>query len=150
MSAAGVLVHLIGAVLYVGAATHQALFAWRAAQGRGAWSRAARFAALTSVIGLVTLALGLWLYPTYIREVRVPVLNLKAPGVARWFDVKEHLVALALPLHLGAWALVIGRRGPMGASSALLYRVATTGGALLGWIGAIIGAWVVIRQGHLL
>lgn len=82
--------------------------------------------------------LGAWIYPMYKAQVRIPHLDRVAPGLARVFDIKEHLVALALSLSLlGAW--MTGERAPpTGRGPRWLTLVAAVGAAapLGGWLAA--------------
>ncbi|MFN3201962.1 MAG: hypothetical protein ACE366_26390 [Bradymonadia bacterium] len=133
--------HLICACLCIGASTHQALFAWRRP------ARAARFASLALVTGLVAAVLGAVIYPDYKTDLRGPWLETALPDGVRAFDLKEHLVALSLATHWGAWVLARGgrattARGP----SRTAYVSLATLSALLVWIGGLIGVYMVSWQ----
>lgn len=86
--------------------------------GAGRPRLAALHAALVPTLCLAAFLLGLWLYPTYRTEVRFGVLELPRssgglgmPWVARLFDLKEHLAALALAAALGL-GILSTRLGP--------------------------------------
>lgn len=104
---------------------------------------------IVPILLLTDLVLGLALYPTYRTEVRFAVLDVprSAGGLgmawlARLFDLKEHLVALALPASVGGGVLarvlgpegIVRRRGlAVGLSCFVFVVVAVT---------AIVGLWV--------
>jgi hypothetical protein len=67
---------------------------------------------IVPTLALVAFGFGLWLYPTYKIDVRLGALEVpRAAGglgmvwVARLFDLKEHLAALALPAAVGLGVL---------------------------------------------
>lgn len=60
--------------------------------------------------------------------------------IARLFDVKEHWVALGVPLALAAFLL--SRRTPTSPLGGRLLFACAAGAALCAWAGALIGHWV--------
>lgn len=101
---AQLLVHgLLGLALLASAIHHStACLPWLwGAPGRP--RLAALHAWIVPALACAAFALGLWLYPTYKAEVRLGALEiprsaggLGMPWVAKLFDLKEHLAALAL------------------------------------------------------
>ncbi len=69
-----------------------------------------------------------------------PIVPRQTAKIARWFDVKEHWVALGMALSLGCWLLLRlwdpKRDGPHIANFALAFAI---GAAFTVWLGAIIG-----------
>lgn len=139
--------HLIAACAHIGASTHHLCFAWQAHRREAGWRRAQRHGRITLITGVVALGLGAALYPEYKVHIRGPWLEAAAPDGVRAFDLKEHLVAVALAAHWGAWILVRGgrealaERGPRG-----LYLSLVSLGTALVWIGGLIGAGLVSWQ----
>lgn len=137
------------------AATHWVVWLWPLWRGRAARARGMRrFAVITMVLYLITMAMGLVVYPTYKTRVKLEYLARpaaviddaaaralahdelvdRATGqppraidldrarqragdapertkkVARWFDVKEHWVAVGLGLGLAVMAVLLAWR----------------------------------------
>ncbi|RMH39682.1 MAG: hypothetical protein D6689_15890 [Deltaproteobacteria bacterium] len=140
---------IVGGAL-VGAATHMAVWTrsyWRRDTARHRGVR--RFAVLTAALFALNFAIGLAIYPVY--KVRVRVAYLDDPGaalplyettsrVARWFDVKEHAIAIGFAVAVALAAIVLAWRpsrdgrdiAPAVAGLAWLVCAAT-------WFAAIVG-----------
>ena len=115
------LVHGLTALALLGASVHHtaACLPWLwGAPGRP--RLACLHAFIVPALALVSFGLGLVLYPSYRTEVRFAALELpRAAGglgmawLARLFDLKEHLIALALPAAIGGGVLarVLGPAG---------------------------------------
>jgi hypothetical protein len=89
--------HAASAVVLIGAATHNGVLAYRAWRGRAVRARLQRlYASVLFATYLPTVALGLWLYPTFRLEVRATHFDLHLPSATAAFEVKEHWVALGL------------------------------------------------------
>ncbi len=128
---AAVVLHLVLAVSAVGAATHTAAFARRPAP-----ERTARLSRLALLLSAAAMLVGALLYPRYKLEVRLAYLEANNPGAARLFDLKEQLVALALPIQCGV--ALLARRIP----DATVRALALLAAALL-WAAALLAAYVV-------
>ena len=87
---------------------------------------------------LAAFAVGALIYPNYKVEIRAAYLEAAHPAATRAFDLKEQLVALALPVQLGLWWLLRARDTPPG----LIRALASTAAALLTAAG-LLSAWVV-------
>jgi hypothetical protein len=153
--------HTALGVAAVAAATHLAIWLRRYARGALGKRRAViRFAWLVLALQVAAFACGNVMYPTYKVEVRTAYLEntralvgeyqargqpataelvRNAAQTARWFDVKEHWVALGI-LASAALLLVLALWEPEGGRAArpvaigLAYVVASTL-----WLAAIIG-----------
>ena len=109
------ILHGILAIGLLGAVTHQGLTVWRKpapAQlfvNRFRAIPAVRFATAIAVFYVLTFALGAYIYPTYVLDVKGAVADYglrKAVGV---FQLKEHLAAIGLgmlPIYLHFWHAV--------------------------------------------
>jgi hypothetical protein len=132
------ILHAVGAAVLCGAIVHTLLSVLRRLRGRPPWPRERALATTASLAYLVTFGLGLLVYPTYRVRVRaeyfdsprlaqaeaqaratlhaelrrtprvVPIPPRSLAGAARLFDIKEHWIALVLPIAVGL--LVLGRR----------------------------------------
>jgi hypothetical protein len=132
-----------------------------------------RFAVITLSLYLATFLIGNIIYPIYKVRVRaeyfdqpsqvvddyrsrleargVPLQDAQPPDhlprdtakIARWFDVKEHWIALGLALSAGLCALLFAwdpkRDGGAPGSIAFMLAVGAAGSV---WFGAIVGALV--------
>jgi hypothetical protein len=95
------LLHAVAAVALAGAATHQALVAFRLWRGAIHLGRLARvYSRLLGALYPAAFALGLLMYPHYRYAVRGLYLDRYAPWASNLFDVKENFAALGLPLAL--------------------------------------------------
>jgi hypothetical protein len=159
---------VVGAAL-VAAATHLCVWAWPLVRGKAGRWRGTRILA-TTVLALYAAAflLGNAIYPVYKVRVRVEYLdnpaalmaeasaratvrNQPAPrdepvlgGVARLFDVKEHWMALGVPIAAALAALVWvhnprRRAVPVLSRAIFLLALAT---AACAWLGALVGLYV--------
>ena len=126
---------LLGAAT-IAVSTHLVVWTYPLLFGRPARTRAIGwFAATGALLYAAQFALGILLYPTY--KVRVAAELAETSWAPRLFEVKEHWVALGLPLLLAAW--VLARRGRD--ASRLLFACAF-GAAICAWSGGIIGLMV--------
>jgi hypothetical protein len=101
---------VVGAAL-VGAATHLVVWTWGFWRRKTARARGVRrFAWIVVALFAANLLLGLLIYPVYKIRVRSEYLDEPAAAephyqqtvkVARWFDVKEHVIALGFAVALG-------------------------------------------------
>jgi hypothetical protein len=139
--------HAVIGAATVAVSTHLALWSVRLARGQTGRRAGTRwFAAVGTGLYALQFAVGNFIYPTY--RVRVRRDYLEAPGVhlagvARAFDVKEHWVALGLPLVLAACALaftwVPREHGKLGGR---LLAACAIGACACAWLGALIGLYV--------
>ena len=96
--------HAIFAMLLLGAVTHQGLSVWR----KPAPARAVidRFRAVNGpgyanavvVLYLVTFALGCYIYPPYVLDVKSSLFAAGLSGQVGLFQIKEHVAVVALAL----------------------------------------------------
>jgi hypothetical protein len=155
--------HAVVGAATVAVATH--LVVWMRGWLRGQFSRrraVQRFALLSLALFATTFAIGNLAYPIYKVRVRSEYLedpaavaaSLRDPtpaqitaaadrtaAVARWFDVKEHWVAMGLVLAI-ACALVLrfwDPAEPGAAAIAPLVFGMATGAAATAWFGALVG-----------
>jgi hypothetical protein len=134
-----VVLHLVLAVAAVGAAVHAAVFARRSPDA----ARTRRLAGWALVASLAAYVVGALIYPTYKVEIRVAWLEQAHPEATRAFDLKEQLVALALPMQLALWWLLRARA----ARPALVRGLALATAALL-LTAALLAAGVETVHGH--
>ena len=99
-----VLLHALGALILVGAATHHALVAFGYLRGSFRTRLGRIYASTTAVTYVMTMTLGAWAYPTYRVHSR-PLLEASAPWAATLFEIKEDVGTLAVPLVLMTWLL---------------------------------------------
>jgi hypothetical protein len=103
------IVHALFAIAQAGAMTHLALVTLGFLRGSRHKLRLGRVYALTAgTLHLVTVGVGLLIYPTYRYQVAGLYLYRYQPWAANLFDVKEAAGLFAVPLALGL--LVLGRR----------------------------------------
>ena len=143
------MVHMLLAVALIGAVTHQALGVIAPVNRPGSFF--ARFRAVNGkgyvnaiiVLYLLTLALGLFIYPNYRIGARVQMEALRLFARVGTFELKEHLMALGvglLPVYWWAW-----RRPPE--QQALTRRIVTVMLAIIVWYGFLIGHFLNNTRG---
>jgi hypothetical protein len=165
------LAHLILGAALVAASTHLVL--WMRSYRRQGFARhraVRRFAWISAGLFAANFALGLLIYPVYKVRVRVEYLDNPAAiaadyrsrlehrhgggpivppaaddrvRIARWFDVKEHVIALGLPVAF-ALAIALTAWNPREHGPALgppLFALALTLAATT-WAAALVGALV--------
>ena len=154
--------HAILGAATVAASTHLVVWLRGYLRGKPQRRRAVRrFAAISAALFGLTFLVGNLGYPVYKVKVRTgylenpPAVEAAMPGaaaaeveahydrtasIARWFDVKEHWVALGLALSV-ACLLVLRRWEPSGEAAAiapLVVGMAATAAATA-WFAAIVG-----------
>jgi hypothetical protein len=98
------ILHGIVAIGLLGAITHQGLAVWRRpAPARGFLERyrsvpAERFANAIVVLYLLTFALGAWIYPTFVLDVKGAVADYGMRRTIGVFQLKEHIAVIGLGL----------------------------------------------------
>jgi len=133
------LAHAVLAFAALFAATHHAAYAVLAAIGRPRTRALKRFMWIAPAAMLAQAGVGLAIYPAYRVRVRALDFDRYAPALARLFELKEHLAALAIALVIGA-SLAGGidraaeARWPVAA-------ISCTAAAFL-WAAALIGLYV--------
>ena len=109
------IVHALVAIFLLGAITHQGLSVWRKpAPARGIVDRfravnGAGYVTAVIVLYLVTMALGAWIYPPYVLDVKSSLFNAGLNLQVGLFQIKEHMsiVGLAiLPVYWHFWKTV--------------------------------------------
>lgn len=104
MMAFWTILHGILAIGLLGAITHQGLTVWRRpAPARLFIDRfravaANRFANAVAVLYLLTFALGAYIYPTYVLDVKGAVADYGMPKTIGVFQLKEHIAVIGLGL----------------------------------------------------
>lgn len=134
-----VVLHLVLAVTAVGAAVHAAVFGWRTP----AAARTRRLAGIALGASLCAFLVGGLIYPAYKVEIRMAWLERIHPEATRAFDLKEQLVALALPMQLALWWVLRTR-----AARPALVRTLSVSCAALLVIAALLAAGVETVHGH--
>jgi hypothetical protein len=109
------ILHGVLAIGLIGAITHQGLTVWRKpapAQlfiDRFRAIPAARFANSIAVLYVVTFALGGYIYPTYVLDVKGALVDYGMRTAIGVFQLKEHLAVVALgmlPIYWHFWRSV--------------------------------------------
>ncbi len=103
--------HGLFAVALLGAVTHQALAVWWPVRGSASPNFMMRFRAVKAanyvnaiiVLFLITFTIGSIVYPTYRIGARVTMENLRMSASVGAFEVKEHLISMALGLLPAYW-----------------------------------------------
>jgi hypothetical protein len=136
------ILHGIMAIGLVGAVTHQGLTVWRRAApaqlfiDRFRAIPAVRFANSITVLYVLTFALGGYIYPTYVLDVKGAVADYGMHATIGIFQLKEHLAVIALgmlPVYLHFW-----RRVPL-TDSIATRRFLTTFMMLTVWWNLVVG-----------
>ena len=102
------IIHGLMATALLGAVTHQAFAVAAGARGRGFWGRfrsvhAQAYAPAICVLVAITAALGALIYPQYRIDVRPTLEDMNMKAANGVFEIKEHLVAIALGILPGYW-----------------------------------------------
>jgi hypothetical protein len=139
------ILHGIMAMVLLGAATHQGLAVWRRpAPARFFVDRfraipAAHFATAIVVLYVLTFALGAYIYPTYVLDVKGAVIDYGMRTTVGVFQMKEHVTVIGLvllPVYWHFWRTVPQSEGVHGR------RLFTT--------FLMLGSWWNLVIGHLL
>lgn len=113
--------HAALAVALLGASVHNAVLGARTLFGLPVRNKLVRlYPKLALVLGLITTLAGAIVYPEFRVEVRAAYLDQALPWASAAFEVKEHLVLLALALLGAQVAWGAERSRPWGASAAVL------------------------------
>lgn len=134
------IVHAVLGFAAVMAGTHHAAHAVLSALEKPQARALRRFGWIAPAAVVSQAVFGLLLYPAYRVRVRAADLDHNAPAVARLFDFKEHLSALALALVIAA-ALAGRHADPPREARWPIAALASTGAAFL-WVAAIVGLYV--------
>jgi hypothetical protein len=136
------ILHGIVAIFLLGAVTHQALTVWRRPGpaelfiSRFRAIPAVRFANSIAVLCVLTFALGAYIYPTYVLDVKAAIADYGMRKTVGLFQVKEHMAVILLallPVYWHYWRSV-----PLTAATGTR-RFLTTFVALGVWWNLIIG-----------
>jgi hypothetical protein len=142
MMAFWTILHGIIAIGLLGAATHQGLTVWRkAAQPKRFVDRfraipAVRFATAIVVLYVLTFALGAYIYPTYVLDVKGAVADYGMRKTIGLFQIKEHISVMGLsllPVYWHYWRTVPLTEGVH------VRRLLTTFMMLGSWWNLIVG-----------
>lgn len=139
------ILHGILAIALLGAITHQALTVWRKpapAQlfiDRFRAIPAVRFANAIVLLYAMTFALGAFIYPTYVLDVKASLIDSDLRKTVGLFQLKEHIAVIGLALLPVYWHLW---RSDPAMSSIRTRRFLTT---LL-----MLGVWWNLVIGHIL
>lgn len=132
--------HAAGAIVLIGAATHNGLLALAQLRGRPSRPRLRRlYGRVVFWAYLSTFAIGLIIYPAFRVRVRAPLLDLELPLATAFFEIKEHWLAIGLMV-LACHALM-SRRIRLDKSSA-----ETTAYGVLG-IALMVVVWMAMLTG---
>jgi len=103
--AKGILVaHALAAVLMLGATTHHAVLAWRGLTGRSVpWRLVRTYATVMFWAQVVTIALGLLVYPAFRVHVRAAFMDAEVPAATGVFEMKEHISVVLMIGLLWMW-----------------------------------------------
>ena len=141
MTRALLIAHAVFAFCALFASTHHAVHALLAARGRQQIAALRRFGWIAPLCLAAQTATGLLLYPAYRVDVRGAFLDRVAPHVSQWFDFKEHLGALAIPLVLASAVMGRPRERDDNGPRWPLAAISSTGAAFL-WAATLIGLYV--------
>ncbi len=100
-----VLAHAAGAIVLVGASTHQFLVTLGYLRGRYRLRLGRIYAATVLVTYLITFGLGSLAYPTYRYHVRGLYLDRYEVWASNLFDIKENFASIGLPLVVAVFLL---------------------------------------------
>jgi hypothetical protein len=138
------IIHMLCAVMLLGAITHQALSLWWPvkagaprnflANARGV--RSAVYSNAIIVLFVLTASLGLTIYPTYRVDIRPLLEQLRLFKPLGLFELKDHFVAVALALLPAYWYYW---RQPLAAEHATTRRILTLVLALIVWWAFLVG-----------
>ncbi len=136
------ILHGLLAMTLVGAITHQGLSSWRkAAPARSFIDRfravpGPGYANAVVVLYLVTFALGAYIYPTFVLDVKGFIIRIGMRTTIGVFQVKEHVAVIGLvllPVYWHFW-----KRAPL-ADNVLTRRILTTVMMAAVWWSLVIG-----------
>jgi len=142
MMAFWTILHGIVAIGLLGATTHQGLTVWRKPVpatlfvDRFRAIPAARFATAVVVLYLLTFALGAYIYPTYVLDVKGAIADYGMRRTVGVFQIKEHVSVIGLsllPIYWHYWRTV-----PL-SNGARIRRFLTTLLMFASWWNLIIG-----------
>jgi hypothetical protein len=141
------ILHAVIGAATVAVSTHLALWSVRLARGQTGRRRGVRwFAAVELGLYVTQFALGNVMYPTYKVRVRAAYFDLPGStlhGVARVFDIKEHWIALGLPLAVCACVLAfIWEPKEHGRLGGTLLASSAIGVSTCAWLGGLVGLYV--------
>ena len=102
------IIHGLMAAALLGAVTHQAFAVAAGTRSRGFWGRfrgvhAPAYAPAICVLVAITAVLGGLIYPQYRIDVRPTLEDMNMRAANGVFEIKEHLVAIALGILPGYW-----------------------------------------------
>jgi hypothetical protein len=109
------ILHGIMAIGLLGATTHQGLTVWREPAPAQLFIErfraipAVRFANAIAVLYVLTFALGAYIYPTYVLDVKGAVVDYGRPKTVGVFQLKEHIAVIGLamlPVYWHFWRSV--------------------------------------------
>jgi hypothetical protein len=139
------ILHGIVAIFLLGGVTHQGLTVWRTpgpAQlfvNRFRAIPAARFANSVAVLYVLTFALGAYIYPTYVLDVKAAIADYGMNKTVGLFQIKEHMAVICLgllPVYWHYWRTV-----PLATATATRRFLTTF---------LTVGVWWNLVIGHLL
>ncbi len=142
MIAALLIIHGLLATALVGAITHQGLSVWRKPAPAKAFVdrfrsvNPAGYANAVSVLYVLSFAMGAYIYPTFVLDVKSSVADAGMRSTIGVFQIKEHVAVIGLGLLPAYWHF--WRRTPL-AENAATRRMLTTVVMLCTWWSLIIG-----------
>jgi hypothetical protein len=134
------ILHAAGAVVLIGAATHNGLLALAQLRGRPCRPRLRQlYGRVVLWAYLFTFAIGLIIYPAFRVRVRAALLDHQYPLATAFFEIKEHWLAIGL-LVLACHALMSRRvRIERPSVEATLYGVLGIALMVIVWMAMLTG-----------
>ena len=142
MIAALVIIHGLLAIGLLGAVTHQGLGVWRKpAPARSFLDRfravnGAGYANAVWVLYVLTFAMGAYIYPTFVLDVKASVADAGMRTTIGVFQIKEHVAVIGLSLLPAYWHF--WKRSPAN-ENVVTRRMLTTVVMLCTWWSLVIG-----------
>jgi hypothetical protein len=142
------LLHAIGSIVLVGAATHHAIEMRHYFAGRyGRHKLEKTWAKVVSVTYVLTFAVGALLYPAYRVHVRGLYLDRHAPAYSGLFDVKEVYASLTLVVAIALGALAHTLRPADSRELTRIYAAMSWIVCAVVWLEVVAGVLVVSVRG---
>ena len=142
MIAALVIIHGLLAIGLLGAITHQGLSVWRKPAPARVFVERFRavnpggYANAISVLYVLTFAMGAYIYPTFVLDVKASVADAGMRTTIGVFQIKEHVAVIGLALLPAYWHF--WKRSPL-TENVTARRMLTTVVMLCTWYSLLIG-----------
>ncbi len=142
MIAALLIIHGLLAIGLLGAITHQGLSVWRKPAPARVFIDRFRavnpggYATAVAVLYVLTFAMGAYIYPTFVLDVKASVADAGMRSTIGVFQIKEHVAVIGLGLLPAYWHF--WKRSPL-AENVLARRMLTTVILICTWWSLLIG-----------